>query len=197
MDWGFGTGQGERTDLEKVSDYVKEGKSMTEIGEEYPIQVIKFHKGILYLSSLLKRPRIGVKEVEIYWGDTGTGKTRKALDIDEKLYQVNVPGKDGQVWYDGYDGQKTILFDDFYGWISWVELLRITDRYAYRLRVKGGYLPCMANRIIFTSNTHPDNWYNYSDRMVKAAFQRRVNYVFEFKDMRCFGTRIVIKEWKE
>ena len=55
--------------------------------------------------------------------------------MDPNLYNVPEPNN-GSLWFDGYRGQKTILLDDFYGWIKYHTLLQITDGYPYQAPTK-------------------------------------------------------------
>lgn len=71
------------------------------------------------------------------------------------------PNADGNLWLDGYHGQKTIIFDEFYGWIKYDLLLRICDRYPLQLPIKGGFVQCQATTFVFTSNKRrviTDKW---------------------------------------
>ncbi len=116
---------------------------------------------------------------------------------NESVFIVPTPGNDGKVWYDGYAGEDVILFDDFYGWLKWTEILRMTDRYSVWLRVKGGYVPSTAKKVIFTSNTHPDEWYHYDNKMRKGAFQRRVTKVLKYQLDLNFGVLTTVMNWQE
>lgn len=42
-----------------------------------------------------------------YWGEPGTGKTRKATDDHPQAYKKLV-----NKWWDGYQGQKVVIMDD-------------------------------------------------------------------------------------
>jgi len=108
---------------------------------------------------MLIAPRTSTpKEVWCYWGSTGVGKTRKCFeDFPNAYWKTRDPGQ-AQYW-DGYDGEETIIIDEFYGWFPWDFLLRLTDRYPLNLAVKGSTVPSLASKIVFTSNKHPRDWY--------------------------------------
>ena len=57
------------------------------------------------------------------------------------------------------ESQETVIIDDFYGWMPFDTLLRLTDRYPMLVDIKGGAVQFTAKRIIITSNEVPDNWY--------------------------------------
>lgn len=79
-------------------------------------------------------------------------------------------------WWDGYEGQHTVVIDEFYGWIKYDFFLRLTDRYPLQVETKGGVVQFVSRRIVFTSNAAPDTWYpGVQDR---APFERRIQHVF-------------------
>ena len=69
-------------------------------------------------------------------GPTGCGKTRSAYESTPsglpKPYFVVMPAQ----WWDGYNGQDTIIFDDFYGQIRMADMLRYLDGYPVQLLSK-------------------------------------------------------------
>lgn len=74
-----------------------------------------------------------VPKVSWYYGNTGSGKTYKALEgvSEDNIYIVSAPSsKGGSLWFDGYVGQKRVVFDDFRPWWCRFDyLLRLLDRY--------------------------------------------------------------------
>ena len=43
-------------------------------------------------------------------------------------------------WWDGMTSStKSVIIDNFYGWLKYDELLKITDRYPYKVLFKGGF----------------------------------------------------------
>jgi hypothetical protein len=73
------------------------------------------------------------------------------------------------------------VIDDFYGWLPWSFLLQLCDRYAMRVPTKGGHLPFLSKVIIFTSNVHPSEWYDYISKphMKLDALLRRITTLEE------------------
>lgn len=107
-----------------------------------------------------KRPRDKERIVKWYYGGTGTGKTRTAMDEfkdvpDEDLWIASGNLKD---FFNGYHGQRYVIFDDFRnGDMKFNQLLRITDRYRYTVNVKNGIYDWNADYIIFTSPYAPED----------------------------------------
>ncbi len=153
--------QGYRSDLEAVAEMVNEKCSIKEIANSFPNTFMRYHRGIDALKRALNtEPRkIGPEgpEVWIFWGDPGTGKTRTAFERWPDAYVKPNNGK----WWDGYDGQETVIFDDFKGSaMSLHDFQRVIDRYPLQMEVKGGYVNVNATRYVFTSNHPPAEWYS-------------------------------------
>jgi len=107
----------------------------------------------------------------VYCGAAGTGKSRLAYEQFPDLYELPI-GKD--LWFDGYQGQETVLFDDFDGQYPLSQLLKLFDNYYIRqVPIKGGFVWFNPKRIIITSNYNPQDWYDYTNRTRQAMGLRR------------------------
>jgi hypothetical protein len=120
-------GQGARTDLVQVAEACKRGDSLKEIAETYPSAALRYSTGIIRLKQVYQQGRDGPPELWCLWGKTGTGKSRRVWEFaDRELMWVHP----GDRWFDGYDGQPAVLFDDFDGgWFRITYLLKLIDRY--------------------------------------------------------------------
>lgn len=178
--WTFGSvsrGQGSRSDLMAVAEAIKAGQDLKAVAEHYPVQFIKFNKGLSLLHATLF-PLSGVyskKSVYVRWGPTGTGKTRWAYHVFGKsLFRVPSLQR-GSPWFDGYTGEESALFDDYAidNKLTWSLLLHVTDGYAIRVPVKGGFVIWCPKNVIFTSNTHWNTW--YPEIVDQSPFKRRIS----------------------
>lgn len=127
------------------------------------------------------RPVEMVRRAFVFWGDTGTGKTRKCWDLAKNAYPKDPCTK----WWDGYTDQKTVIVDEFTGSINISHILRWTDRYPALVEKKGSTECFNADRILFTSNLHPREWYPMATAEQKRAIERRfswqgVSMIFKF-----------------
>jgi len=135
---------------------------MLDVAESDPGTFLKYHSGLAKYAVLAVKGRDWQTECAVWWGPPGSGKSRAAhfLAGGKPMFIVSPPqSKTSGIWWDGYDGQPYILFDDFYGWHSHNHLLQMIDRYEMRLAIKGGMVQLRARVIIITSNVPPKWWY--------------------------------------
>lgn len=110
--------------------------------------------------------------VNIFIGPPGTGKTRLCQSLaGEGAYWKTSSNK----WWDGYQGQKEVIIDDFDGKsISYSHLKRWWDRYPCQVETKGGAVPLQAETFFVTSNVAFRNWFAGDDVVHLNALRRRV-----------------------
>nr|WQA30148.1 MAG: rep protein [Cressdnaviricota sp.] len=86
------------------------------------------------------------------------------------------------MWFDGYTGQKRVIFDDFRPWwceFSW--LLRLLDRYPIQVPVKGGFVNFIPEELIITTNKNPEESFGiYRSNEDLQQLRRRLNRVVHF-----------------
>jgi len=111
------------------------------------------------------------REVHVFWGATGTGKSRRAWD--EAGWDAYPKDPRSKFW-DGYSGQSNVVIDEFRGDIDVAHLLRWFDRYPVIVEVKGSSVVFKATKIWITSNISPDAWFPLLDEQTKAALRRRL-----------------------
>lgn len=162
--------QGERTDLAAVAKAVVEGKTDQEIAEEYPGDVIRYHRGISYLRGLYERPRTWKTNVFWWYGPTGTGKSFEAYQRFPEAYWKMGCNK----WWDGYRGESAVIIDDYRPDLcTFAELLRLLDRYPYRVEFKGGSSQFVARDLVITCPKHPrDMWATRTEEDIQQLLRR-------------------------
>lgn len=115
------------------------------------------------VGKMMEQKRDSSQEVTVhwYWGPTGTGKTRKALWEATEKYGDGVYIKStNSKWFDGYDGQKAVVFDDLRSsWFEYAYLLKLLDRYPTQVELKGGSRQFRATEIWVTSPFPPNEMY--------------------------------------
>ncbi len=184
--WRFGdkpVGQGKRVELEEVKRMIDDGASEKMIADSCFAVWCRNFRAFSRYRILSTVGRTWQTEVIVYWGPTGTGKSRHALELGGQSQYWLTPPKHpgGDVWWDGYDGHETVIIDEYnFGWLPRSTLQRIIDRYPFMVETKGGAVPFVAKRIIITCNVPPRLWYKKLG--LGPAMERRlkepIGYVF-------------------
>lgn len=166
-------GRGSRSDLQEVAKKIQEGSTIRAIAEEYPSAILRYGSGVLRLKQHYRpKKQREAPEIHVFWGPTGSGKTRRVWEFvkSEELWV-----HPGDKWFDGYDGQLAVLFDDFDGgWFKLSYLLKLLDRYCFQVPVKGGYVWWCPKQIYITSNLSPKDWYPQAHEEHRSALLRRL-----------------------
>ncbi|QGH72655.1 MAG: Rep protein [CRESS virus sp. ctczB4] len=129
-------------------------------------------RSILSIASYFDTAIAVERSVQVYWGRTGTGKSRRAWEAAG----VDAYSKDprSKFWF-GYRGQERVVIDEFRGGIDVSHLLRWLDRYPVLVELKGSSVPLAAREIWITSNVDPRNWYPDLDEETRCALIRRLS----------------------
>lgn len=107
----------------------------------------------------------------VFWGKTGSGKSRRAWE--EAGLEAYCKDPRSKFW-DGYQMEEHVVIDEFRGGIDISHLLRWLDRYPVRVEIKGSSKPLVAKKIWITSNISPEAWYPLIDEETLAALNRRL-----------------------
>lgn len=112
-------------------------------------------------------------------GDPGVGKSHKA--------RTDYPGaylKPCNKWWDGYQGQKYVIIDDFdcHHKVLGHHLKIWADRYSFIGEDKGGGLQIRPEVICVTSNYYPRQIFTDDDQLLKAIERRFKIYLFNHRD---------------
>lgn len=176
FEWGVPPQQGKRKDIDTVKDVLRAGGGMRDIAERVSsYQALK--SGELLLK-FFEAKRDWKPEVLWFHGATGTGKTKRAFELfaEKKASESDeawVSGKNLQ-WWEGYDAHQFVIFDDFRkDFCTFHELLRILDRYPYRVMTKGGSRQLLAKYIVITCPWKPEVLFNTrSDEDIQQLMRR-------------------------
>lgn len=119
-------------------------------------------------------------ECIVLWGISGSGKTRYVFDKFGPLNVYKLNNYDN-LWFDGYNNQKILLIDDFYGNIKYWLLLNLLDKYHTNIPIKGGFKVSNWNKIFITSNEHWEYWYRNIDI---SALKRRITNTINIPEVK-------------
>lgn len=168
-EFGERSKQGNRTDLSSAIETLKQG-GIKKVVEEHPEEYVKFSNGLHKLLLQLNATPYTHHDVRGVWiyGEPGTGKSHSARAYDPELYN-----KAQNKWWDGYNGEHTVLIDDFdTSGVCLGHYLKIwADKYACTGEFKGGTCHLHHRTLIITSNYHPNQL--FEDPILCAAIERR------------------------
>ncbi len=164
--------QGVRSDLDFVRSELQGGANMAGI-----VAIARSFQSIKVAEAWLtynEPERSTAPEIRWFWGETGAGKTHRAL---EWLGPGAYIAMDSSKWWQGYDGHEAVLIDDFrQGWCSFRELLRLTDKYPVKIENKGGSRQFVATKIAITCPFAPEDLYYHGEDIQQLV--RRVTAVY-------------------
>nr|QXP07636.1 MAG: replication associated protein [Arizlama virus] len=158
--WEHGTepAQGKRTDLESVAAYVRD-HTMEQTADEFPAVFVRHERGIRAYKNIVTKHRDFHTQLIIYWGPPRTGKSTRVKELWPDAFWLK-RGRSGEPWWDGYDGQATVVMDEFYGWISVDMMTRLIDQFPMTVEGKGTSMKFVSERIVLLSNQSPDTWWS-------------------------------------
>jgi hypothetical protein len=151
----------------------------------YSYQQLRTAKNLYTLDSLVV-PDYMPKTVLWIYGSTGIGKSRWVRTTYPQQFFMKAQNK----WWDGYNGEKIVLLDDFDLTGSCLgHYLKIwSDCYAFSAEVKGGTIKPVIDTFIITSQYLPRDIFcqgtiqeKWDDEM-RLAIQRRFSFKTVDKD---------------
>lgn len=171
--------QGARTDLLEIREMIKEGKTMEDIVEK-----CTSYQGARMAEMCFKyerMPKPMKRTIKWYFGATGTGKTHDAVEEAGDDFWIS---QRTLKWWQGYNGQKVVIIDDFRkDFCTFHELLRILDKYPYYVEQKNGgrWLNAKTTTIIVTSCYPPEEVYPTREDI--GQLLRRIDEIRLYKEM--------------
>jgi len=132
---------------------------------------VQHYRTLKQIASDHLTPTAQERSVFVFWGDTGTGKSRRAwAESGMDAYPKDPRTK----FWCGYGGQDCVVIDEFRGGIDISHLLRWFDRYPVTVETKGSATVLRSTRIWITSNIPPQQWFPGLDQATMAALLRRL-----------------------
>lgn len=132
---------------EEAFELAKQGR----LEEVDPVLRLKYYNTLKNIRKdyQIVPPAVEHLENEWYWGNSGTGKTRKAREENPDAYLKNA-----NKWWDGYVDQEVVIIDE---WSPSHECLashlkQWADHHPFAAENKGGAMCIRPKKIIVTSN---------------------------------------------
>jgi len=131
-------GQGARNDIAQIKQIVKNGGTMRDV-----LEIATSYQAARMGELCLKVNEVPIDRdpnkfrVRWYWGPTGTGKTHAARQEAGPDCWV---ASESLQWWDGYDGHKNVIFDDYRrDMCKFRMLLHYLEHWGWRVPIKGGF----------------------------------------------------------
>lgn len=155
------------TDWDNVWDMAKRGRY-----EDIPKDIaVRCYSQLKSIAKDNMQPVAMERTVRVFCGPTHTGKSHRAWE--EATLQAYPKDPMSKFW-DGYQGHKNVVIEEFRGDISISHMLRWTDKYPVIVDAKHGATILQATNIWITSNVHPRDWYPNLDEATRNALLRRL-----------------------
>ncbi len=143
LEYGEPGRRGQRSDLRAVAEAVSTGAmKVADVATEFPVVFLQHSRGLPALERIIRAKRQKLwrdVKVHTYWGTTGTGKTRRAVEENPSAFVIRFK-KGRPVWWDGYGGEEVIIIDELgVDAIAIEELLPVLDGHKLSVEVKGGH----------------------------------------------------------
>ena len=171
---------GKRTDIEEFKDDVKAGKPLIDLVDTHMPLFLKYPSAVKQIRQIFLPDRKEQTELAIWYGAPGTGKTTEAKAKWPDAFWLSQLGPKGTVWWDGYDGQETVIIDEFQGFIDIPTMCSLINHSPYTVNVKGTTAKFTTKLVVIISNLHPNKWWpGYPDtyygmhRRIKEAVECR------------------------
>lgn len=162
------------TDWDEIWEAAKDGRT-----SDIPADIrVRLYSSIKRIEKDHMSPEAQTREIYVFYGDTGTGKSKRAWE--EAGIATAYPKDPNTKFWDGYQGQENVVIDEFRGKIDIAHLLRWLDRYPVCVENKFGGLVFRAKKIWITSNLSPEEWYPGLDSETQQALRRRLTKVIHF-----------------
>lgn len=175
--------QGERTELEALQQSCEEGVKDSELYGLHGATMFKFYRHAGNCKQVFSKTRNNKwrkPEVHVIVGDAGQGKTRSVFDKHGYDNVYTLERANGAIWFCGYEEEKVLLIDEFYGTdIPYSTLLRYLDGHPMKLPVKGSFAYKAWDYVYITSNNEPKSWY---DQGLTPALKRRITSITRLYD---------------
>lgn len=130
---------------------------------------------------LLEANAASWRRVEVIYveGETGSGKTRVAMEKYPNAFKASVSAKTNFP-FNGYKGEKVLILDELRpGIFNPAELFQILDGYRMNIDVKYGCIPACWEKVIITTSMPLSDWFNSLQDVqgqdnLRKQFKRRI-----------------------
>jgi len=177
--------QGCRSDLEQIArELMDPNTTLRDVMMDHPEKAIQYGRSMQFFKQKVQEeqaPDWRNVDVSLYYGLTGTGKTRDAMNTLYKNDTYKIQGHDIGTWWDGYEGQKMLVIDEYNNDVKITRLLQLLDGYKVRLPVKGSFVYANWTSVIVTTNLEIDEIHSLAKEQHRDALWRRINTITKYE----------------
>jgi len=176
FEFGKAVSQGHRSDLESIKKCLDDGGGLLDVAQNYFSDFIRYHRGFQKYKELIdkkKRKENRNVHVKVLSGPTGCGKSYRSVGQNLDAYVIDF--QNGNEWWDGYNGEETIIIEEYNNDLACTRMLRLLDCYRLRLPVKGGFTYANWKKIIITTNLKRDELHASARQVHRDALNRRIS----------------------
>lgn len=158
--------QGKRNELLACKNILDNGGTTDDLWDKHFATMLRYGRGMREYALRVAKKNSQNKPINCIWiyGKSGSGKSRYAWEKYPDAYR-----KDNNKWWDGYAGEKVVIWDDFAPptGVCYQDLLKWTDRYKKSGETKGGTVPLTYDTIIFTCIDEPGNFSIFDEQWTR------------------------------
>ncbi len=154
---------------------------LAELLEKYPGSATRYVRNIGAVRGAFAPKRMKKTKVFWLWGDSGVGKSyyARVRAGPDAHHQAPEMGK----WWDGYIGQKKVVFDEFRdSLMKPASLWALMDEGPHKLQTKGGSTEYAAEELFITSNKNPYDMYGKVED-ISPLWRRLEHSVYQCKGL--------------
>lgn len=179
---GDSTGQGKRNDLLEAKAAFQSGGLKAVYDDHFEV-FAKYHRAFM-IGEQYDEPKRGDVEVILLYGPPGGGKTYHAENSDDMVWTTGSGWSSSAYWFDGLSrATRTVCIDEFVGQVKLADFLKLLNKRAQLVPIKGGFTWMAATTIYITTNIHPFYWFDWNGRSAQwPALVRRINRVDGFRN---------------
>ena len=175
--------QGKRNDINCFKDAINEGMSVKDLWINHFALMLRYRDMVIKMRNDINDSYYeGLRSVYLIFGESGTSKSKMIRDEEVNIYDKALDSKDKD-WWEGYNQQQVVHFEDFEGEIPMRECIRLCDRYKIGVAKRYiGTVPFDGRIIYFSSNKIPEEWFNKESKETNAnivQFREQVSSEFQ------------------
>jgi len=173
--------QGKRTDLTAVQAALEGDAPMRTVMKEHFTTYMRYGRMMEKYRAAQSKERSEHTVCLVMYGASDSGKTTFVQTHWPSAYWWTKTNN--STWFDKYDGEEVVVFDEFKGSIPLSLFKRLIDKTPLLVETKGGGVNISPKLVIFLSNYAPEDWYEFKNAHDRTAFERRIHIVLEAQEI--------------